>query len=433
MLEGKRLAVRLAAVALLAASSAHFVRSVHRAGAFGVVDFPIFLERAAAFRESGVLYPAADDPSTYAPAAPVYKFPPPYAMLLLPFATRGPAERVIAGHRAVQVAAYLVAVGLLLHALAPRRRTTFLILGLALALNFEPFFETLWRLQLETGLLLLLALGVAALVRGRDGPLAALIAAGALLKIYPAYLGAWLAVRQRWRALGVALLAAGLIGVSSWIVIGPQENRTYWVRVFPALLAELPAATTENVSPARYFQTLAGLGAAAAKRAGTLLAVGVLFASAYVARRRGTGDGASARDPVTFALFVPALLLSMPNGWVNYQLLLLLPLLVLLAHATSAPGDRTWVGWAIGAAYLPLLFYQPCAPPDVPWPCAATPPFLGLVELPRAVHDGFVALRGASAPIVWAALLAVVLRNAPPAEISRGAAAERGSAPALRS
>jgi len=411
MLEWRRSSARALALGLLAVSSVHFAVSVHRAGAFGVVDFPIFLERARVFRDTGVLYPAAEDPAVYAPAAAVYKFPPPYAMLLLPFTTRADEHRVLSGHRVVQVAAYLLAVGLLLHALAPRRPSAFWLLGLALALNFEPFFETLWRLQIETGLLLLLAIGVVALARERDGPLGAAIAAGALLKIYPAVLAAYLVAGRRWRALAALAVTAALIGVSSWIVIGGAENRSYWLRVFPALLAELPAATTENVSPARYLQTLSGLGPATAKRAATILAGCLLVVSAWAVRWRAGRSTSAAHARLAFALFVPAMLLSMPNGWVNYQLLLLVPLLALLAHATSESRDRTWVGWTIGAAVVPLLFYQPCAPPEQGWPCAATPPFLGLVELPRAIHDAFVALRGLSAPIVWVALLAVIVRS----------------------
>jgi len=408
MPDWRRNAARAGAAGLLVVSVLHFGLGVHRAGARGVVDFPIFLARAREFRETGVLYPEARDPAAWGPAAAVYKFPPTLAVLLLPFAVPGGEGRAIAGHRALQVLLYVAAVALLLHACAPRRRATFVVLGLGLALNFEPFFETLWRLQIETPLLALLALALAALGRGRDGPLGAALATGAMLKVYPAFLAVYLVVRARGRALGIFALTAALIGISSWIVIGSAENRAYWFNVFPTLLAEQPTAMTENVSPARYLQTLAGLDPLAAKRTSQILSLAVLAISAWAAGRWLGRRPPSARDGIAFALFLPAMLLALPNSWVNYQLLLLPSLLALLSYALATGRHTGWVGAALSAAYLPLLFYQPCAPPAVPWPCAATPPFLGVVELPRTLHDAFVSLRGLSTAIVWLALLRVV-------------------------
>ena len=415
MSDWRRIAARAGAAGLLVVSALHFALGVHRARVSGVVDFPIFLDRTRQFRETGVLYPDARDPAAWGPAAAVYKFPPTFAMLLLPFAVPGGEGRAIAGHRALQVLLYAGAVALLLQLLAPRPRATFVVLGLALALNFEPFFETLWRLQIETLLLALVALGLAAIVRGRDGPLGAALAAGALLKVYPAFLAAYLVVRARWRALGVFVLTAALIGTSAWIVIGSAENRAFWFGVLPTLLAELPTATSENVAPVRYLQTLAGLDPRAAKQAGQLLSLAVLAVSAWAVGWRLGRRPPSSREGSGFALFLPAMLLALPNGWVNYQLLLLPSLLVLLSYALDTGRHAGWAGAALTSAYLPLLFYQPCAPPDVSWPCAATPPFLGVVELPRTVHDAFVSVRGLSTVIVWVALLRVVWERKQPA------------------
>jgi glycosyl transferase family 87 len=413
MPDRKAFAARAGAALLLALSALHFVAAFQRAGARGVVDLPIFLERARQFRETGVLYPDAADARTWEPGAAVYKFPPTFALLLLPLAVPGGEARAIAIHRVAQAGLYLAAVALLLRALAPRSRArTFVVLGLGLALNFEPFFETLWRLQLETPILALLALGLVPLVRGQDAPLGAAIGAAAMLKVYPAFLAAYLVVRARWRALGVLVGTAALIGVASLVVIGAAENRAFWLDVLPALLRELPVAMSENMSPARYLLALGGLDPAVAKRIGQLLAFAALGGAAYVVRRALSGSAPAARDGVALALFVVTMLLAMPNGWANYQLLLLPALLALLAYVLDEGREAAWSGAALACAYVPLLFYHPCAPPDVGWPCAETPPFLGLIELPRALHDALVAARGASAPILWAALVALLAREA---------------------
>jgi hypothetical protein len=415
MPDRKTIVGRVSVAALLGVSVFHFAASVHRAGATGVVDFPIFLDRAREFRESGVLYPDAWDRSAWEPAAAVYKFPPTFAVLLLPFAVEGGEARAIAVHRAVQVVLYALSVTLLLAVLAPRPRRTFVVLGLILALNFEPFFETLWRLQLETPLLALLAIGLAGLSRGHARPLGAALAAATMLKIYPVFLATFLAVRARWHALLTFGFAAALIGVSSWIVIGSAETRAYWLGVFPALLRELPTASSENLAPARYLVTLGGLGPDVAKRVAQVAAAIVLLVSLHVVRRRLGSAPPSPRDLAAFAWLLPAMLLALPNAWVNYQLLLLPSLLVLLAHALGPGRDARWVGLALVVASVPLLFYQPCAPPDVPWPCAQTPPFLGIVELPRALHDALVAARGLSTLVLWVALVPIVWPSGRPA------------------
>jgi alpha-1,2-mannosyltransferase len=410
MPDRKAFAARAGAALLLALSALHFFVAFHRAGSRGVVDLPIFLDSARQFRETGVLYPDAADARAWEPGAPVYKFPPTFAMLLLPLAVPGGEARAIAILRVVHAGLYLAAVALLLWALAPRSRIrTFVLLGLVLALNFEPFFETLWRLQLETPILALLALGLVRLVRGRDAPLGAAIGAAAMLKLYPAFLAAYLLVRSRWRALGVLAGTAALIGLAAWIVIGAAENRAFWLDVLPGLLRELPVATSENMSPARYLLSLGALDPSVAKRVGQLLAFVALGVVVVVVRRAFGRSAPAARDGIALSLFVVTMLLALPNSWANYQLLLLPALLALLAYVLDEGRDAAWSGAALAGAYVPLLFYHPCAAPDVGWPCAETPSFLALIELPRALHDALVAARGASAPILWAALVAVLL------------------------
>ena len=61
------------------------------------------------------------------------------------------------------------------------------------------------------------------------------------------------------------------------------------------------------------------------------------------------------------------------------------------------------------AAYVPMLFYWPCEAPTVPWPCAQTPYFLGLVRLPRGFHDLMVETRALSPFLVWAGLFSALV------------------------
>jgi hypothetical protein len=396
------------AALLLLLSVFHFVQAAQNSRAFGFVDFPIFLAQAELYLITGELYVDASDPEAYGPAAAVYKFPPLFAMLLLPFVRDGVSDAVYLGHWILQILIYAGAVGLLVATLRRQGGTLFAFGGVLLALNFEPFFETLWRLQLETPILLLLVLALVAYQADRQPWAGIALGVGFMLKLYPAFLLLFFMVRRGWKVIGGFVVALTLIVIASLIVIGPDENGAYFFKILPLLLDEAPRVSTENLSPARHLQVLFGLDGAWAKRLAQLFVVPLIALTAFTAARRGSKAGDRLGMATAFSVFVPLMLLAMPNSWVNYQLLLLLPLLVLLCHCSRPGSDRRALTALLAMAYLPLLFYWPCADPSVPWPCAQTPYFLGLVRLPRAFHDLMVDARALSPLLVWTGLFSVL-------------------------
>jgi hypothetical protein len=421
------------ALLLVGSSCLHFARAAHESRAHGFVDFPIFFERVRAFALGGELYVDPEQPGAYAPAAPVYKFPPLYAMVLLPLARPGLEARVYLGHWALEIVLYAASVALLLVYLRRHAGSGLVLAGVLLALNFEPFFETLWRLQLETPLLLLLALAMMCEVERRAEWSGALLGVGFLLKLYPAFLLLYFALRRRIAALAGFAVAVALILLASWRVIGPVANETYFLRVLPLLLAENPEPSTENLGPARYLIATLGLEPPVAKRVAQALVLALVVVSALAVRRRFTGRrGDRFASAVAFSLFVPLMLLAMPNSWVNYQLLLLLPLFVLACEVSRRGPGSAATALLAGLAYAPMLFYWPCADPaEVSWPCARTPLFLGLAELPRGFHEAMVALRGLSPFLLWAGLLSALLYGTSAARGSGAGAGHGDQAEAL--
>lgn len=397
MSQHRRTIIRVVAGLLLAVSIHHFADGAYESRRFGFVDFPIFLQQAALFADGRDLYVDPALPDAYEPAAAVYKFPPLFAALLLPFVRAAPTS-VYVGHWWLQLALYAAAVGLLLAAIRTSRRPVFVVGGLLLALNFEPFFETLWRLQLETPILLLLAVALVAASRRRDLVAGAALGLAIALKIYPGFLLLYFLVRRRFKVVAAALACGLAVQLGTLIVLGGETHRVFFLDVLPVLLAEAPVATSENVGLARYALLLFGGGAGVAKRVAQAVVL-LLTVATLVAVERNRRDGID-RGPVELAAMIPLMLLSTPNSWVNYQLLLLPPLLVLLARfgerRTSA---GTWA--AFGLACGLLLFYAPCAGPEMGWPCTRTPALLGIHALPRSVHDLFVDLRGLATLLVW--------------------------------
>jgi hypothetical protein len=345
---------------LLLLSVFHFVQASRNSRAFGFVDFPIFLAQAELYLITGQLYVDASDPEAYGPAAAVYKFPPLFAMLLLPFVRGGVADGVYLGHWLLQILLYAAAVALMLAAFRRQGGPIFVFVGLLLALNFEPFFETLWRLQLETPILLLLILALGAYDSKRQAWAGSAIGVGFMLKLYPAFLLAYFAVRRSWLVIVGFLVTVSLIVLSSLIVIGPKENAAYFFKILPLLLGEAPRVSTENLSLSRHLQVLFGLGPELAKRILQLLVVPLIVVSAVGVFRRGARLGERLVGATAFSLFIPLMLLAMPNSWVNYQLLLLLPMLVLLCHCVRPGRDHVALTVLLAAAYVPLLFYWPC-------------------------------------------------------------------------
>ena len=402
--------VKLAlAAVLLLLSVFHFVQAAQNSRAFGFVDFPIFLAQAELYLITGELYADASDSEAYGPSAAVYKFPPLFAMLLLPFVRDGVSDGVYLGHWMLQILLYGAAVGFLLAWLRRQGGAIFVFVGTLLALNFEPFFETLWRLQLETPILLLLVVALVAYQSGRQPLAGVAIGVGFMLKLYPAFLLLYFAARRGWKVIAGCLVAIGMIVVASLIVIGPEENGAYFFKILPLLLDEAPRVSTENLSPARHFQVLFGLDGGWSKRLAQLFVLPLLVVTVVAVARREPRSGGRLAAATAFGLFIPLMLLAMPNSWVNYQLLLLLPMLVLLCHCTRPGPDRAALTALLVAAYVPLLFYWPCEAPSVPWPCAQTPYFVGLVQLPRGFHDLMVEARALSPLLVWTGLFSALV------------------------
>jgi hypothetical protein len=184
-----------------------------------------------------------------------------------------------------------------------------------------------------------------------------------------------------------------VIQAASLMVIGLQENQVYFFRILPTMLAETSKVAPENLATGRYLQEFFGLAPLAAKRIGqafALLLFGVLF---YAGRGTGRHAGGRGRLALEYSLFLALILIWLPNSWVSYQLLLLPLYLALLREALEPENPRWGLLALLVAGYACLLFYMPCADPVKPWPCAETPLLLGLVRLPRGLHDFLVLFR----------------------------------------
>jgi hypothetical protein len=379
---------RVAVCVVLGASLVHFAVGSWNAAKYGFVDLSIFFQLTAEFAQGGDLYPPAGNLEMYQPAAAVYKFPPLFAVLLLPQVQDGVGDHLYLMHWVAHLLLYLATVFLLGAALIHRGGAGYLLALWVAALNFVPFFETLWRLQLETPILFLCALALWLERKRLPFWAGAALGIAAMLKIYPVFLLGWFVVRRSGRGLGgagLAMLASGALG---WWVIGPEQNTLYWTVILPRMMQEVALLSTENISLAKPLQVLAGLSPEIAKRVAQAFSLVILSAGYWVLFRRG-GEGRRTIDTeLSFALFVGAMLVFLPNAWTNYLLLLLVPMAVLVSRWFQSPERLpSWAMGTLACMFFLTLFYTPCGPFDPSIPCTRDPLFLGLFQWPRGFHD----------------------------------------------
>ena len=178
----------------------------------------------------------------------------------------------------------------------------------------------------------------------RPVPLGLAVAAGALTKVQPALLLAWMALTRRWRALFVALVA----GSAAVVIATLATGATTWAD-YASLLSRVsqPITTPKNMTPG-----------AIAWRAGASLEMATAIQWAAAAATLSTTLFAwLRRDPVTgFVAGVVSSQILSPLLWDHYAMLLLLPVALLLQRRQWWAAAVPLVTWLPVDALYPLSF-----------------------------------------------------------------------------
>ncbi len=215
--------------------------------------------------------------------------------------------------------------------------------------------------QHNTPILLLLALGLVCLERGRASWAEALFTLAAVYKPIPAILLGSFLVRRHWRPLVVALAVLAGIGLVSIVLFGPwvhlgyvwdvggtaiRRNPNLWWAyqgvsgTFGRLMLENPYSTPWIALPSRVPRLLS---------LATSASLGL--AAAWVTRRRPTAPAA-----INVSLWLVTGLLVSPKSLDTYVLWALIPLVILLREAMTRRDRRLLA--LFGASYALTMF--PC-------------------------------------------------------------------------
>jgi hypothetical protein len=196
---------------------------------------------------------------------------------------------------------------------------------------------TIIGLQMGT-LNALLFLGLIALWRARDRPLAAGLLTAMLIysKLFLAPVWLWLALTRRWRAAAVAAGTAGALLALGGLV-GPVGPLTY-----ASMLGTLADAEAPDGDSLTGLLMNTGLGAGAATWVARAVALAVLVAVLVAAGRARQDD-----ERVLFAAVIGCSLLASPIVWNHYLILLSAALLVVAPRADAALAVFALVSWPV--------------------------------------------------------------------------------------
>jgi alpha-1,2-mannosyltransferase len=319
----RRIAIVFAALVVLLFAAKVAQTLIERADA-PVADLVSYFDGAQRLRAGLPLY--RPDFNLLRDGAYQFIYPPPVALLLLPFPTYRAAWWAWA---ACSLIFWLAALAILLATLAEPLRArvsrVWMPVLIAALINFPPVQSHLFWGQTQLLLLLLLTGCWWCLRTGRDGAAGALLGLAIATKVFPLLLLGPLVLQRRWRCVAVAGLTAAAVLAGGFALAGWEQGWFYLTRVLPDVERALGQNSPGNNSIASMLRN-AGLGAGAADTTSLLIRLAILGAVALGAWR-------VRRDPArAFALGMTTLALVPPVIWEHYFVLLYLPWLDALAR-----------------------------------------------------------------------------------------------------
>jgi len=331
----------------------------------GVSPFPdltlLFPQIERWWEGQGELYPPTEAVHLLEPGAAIVRYPPLWVASMLPFATGGLGHRaaaeIVAG---VLVAAMLLGMVLAMrHAAVPWQSPGFGLVFVVLA-AFAPLYETFYGPAFELAIVGLM-LTVFVLSERRRPWLAGLFFALAiLLKVYPVLFGFYFLLRRDFRVLYATAGWGLLLSVIAVPVVGLNETLIYHFDMLPGLGGDAPDIQNAGINfalmlwsrmmwfrhgielpsawpePQVHFYEYYNHALALLAK----LAVVTLFSAVAVLLERKGGLGTPLHRLLLFGVWWAAILLLIPVPWVNYQLILIVPIGAVILWL--AAGRLTW-------------------------------------------------------------------------------------------
>jgi hypothetical protein len=330
----------------------------------GVFDFPTFVSAAFDFEKSQVLY---HDDKGYASNLSVYKFPPLFAAILVQGVRSGlDYEDFFVAAFWLHIVSYLASLFFIIAAsfslVSVNRRIAVVLFSIGL-LFFPLLDHNIIRLQLDVYVLLLVSASLYFLSKKRNFSCGFLIGLAIALKLYPAVLLCCFLALGALEVIAGAAVGFLLAVFYSATIIGVDETMHFFATVLPVLMQELPAGNGDgNISFPTLFHTpvtllylMFDLGIFSEQEFLQYIESGkismdvllmrasevsyvikaltslLLFVLMFVSFRIRKNVGQSCYVTV-YSAFIIFNIMFMPNSWLNYQVVLVAPILVVVLY-----------------------------------------------------------------------------------------------------
>ncbi|MCS6839260.1 MAG: glycosyltransferase family 87 protein [Roseiflexaceae bacterium] len=322
---------QLALVLFALAAVTHLLYSLWYAYTRQAPDFWILFRGAREWTRGGSMYDI--DAVLTNHFGHVFKVPPFYGMLFVPFVTMD-GLTVLLGHRIMNTV-LIVATALIWLRMWRLPFASLSAASLLIVFNFRPLADTLAYGQIDLGLLFLLTLALWALRNRRDTVAGALVALGTLFKIYPILLLAFFVVKGHWRALIGFVVGMAVCNGIAIAVIGWNEHLIYLTQVLPNIggttswvenqtISGFLARLTDSPRSATIYQN------ETVRLLGTLISGAVSLLVCALALRPASRE--STGYALQYGMFLLLMVLASPAAWMHYETLLIVPFGALILH-----------------------------------------------------------------------------------------------------
>lgn len=328
---GRSGVVRVAFLLLALSGVTHLVYSVGFAYTRQAPDFWILFRGAREWTRGGSMYDI--DAVLTNHFGNVFKVPPFYGMLFVPFVTMD-GLTVLLGHRIMNTI-LIVATALVWLQMWRLPFASLSAASLLIVFNFRPLADTLAYGQIDLVLLFLLTLALWALRNRRDAVAGALVALGTLFKIYPILLLAFFVVKGHWRALIGFVVGMAVCNGLAIAVIGWNEHLIYLTQVLPNIGGT--TSWVENQTISGFLARLTDSPRSATiyrnemvRLLGTLISGAVSLLVCALALRPTSRE--STGYALQYGMFLLLMVLASPAAWMHYETLLIVPFSALVLH-----------------------------------------------------------------------------------------------------
>ena len=327
----------IAAAIALALSAIHsikklaFIHSLAQASTTPQLytDFVFYINAGQRYQTTGQLYerPAEGESiaSRYYPMAPIFKFPPPFQLQILPLIKHWTPETLKWLRLAMMLGYFFACLMLMAKCSATMQQQqyphtkTFLFLAFSsiIALLNPAFWDCILLTNYEIPILCFLVISFFLL--GRYPKLsAAIIGYLAVTKIYPVFMVSILLITPRKKLFITSFVASVLLILTLALsAFGLQENIYYATHILPTLLSEKVAPMQFSLSfGSELFRLTQNLEFS--RIAFQVLRLTLVGISSYtLIKYKNTQQGVS-----FFALLITLMLIFMPNYWISYWIFL---------------------------------------------------------------------------------------------------------------